>query len=224
MTNEGLHGSPGVSRSERKTADRFPGMGSRGCADRRGGMPAPAPHSLLPLCQQKGALSLQASSPSFLLKTPAFPPSQTRGTLPVDDGVLISPPGLPAVRCRCPLQLKTPWVPGGCQSGGAGLSAPDPDTPRGTGCPLSRLPSLARDSETLANFSELRFRNDVNMETWSFGKLSGVYFRNCFFQGIRLQGHFLQELRFNGNHNISLCASCNIKNKKKNLFFFPLEF
>ena len=57
------------------------------------------------------------------------------------------------------------------------------------------------------------------METWSFGKLSGVYFRNCFFQGIRLQGHFLQELRFNGNHNISLCASRNIKNKKK-IFFF----
>ena len=85
-----------------------------------GCQPPPPTHSCL--CQQKGALSLQASSPSFLLKTPAFPPSQTRGTLPVDDGVLISPPGLPAVRCRCPLQLKTPWVPGavsqevqGCQ-------------------------------------------------------------------------------------------------------------
>ena len=188
-------------------------------------MPAPRP-PLTPalLSAERLSLSQQASSQSFLLKTPAFPPSQTRGILAVDDGVLISPPGLPAVRCRCPLQLKTPWVPGGCQSGGAGLSAPDPDTPRGTGCPLSRLPSLARDSETLANFSELRFRNDLNMETWSFGKLSGVYFRNCFFQGITLQGHFLQKLRFNGNHNISLCASHNIKNKKKKSFFFPLEF
>lgn len=92
--------------------------------------------------------------------------------------------------------------------------------PWGTGCLLSRLPSLARDSETLANFSEFRFRNDLNMETWFFGKLSGVYFRNCFFQGLRLQGHFPQELHFNGNHNIFLCASHNIKKQTKKIFFF----
>ena len=87
-----------------------------------------------------------------------------RVTVPADDGVLISPPGFPAVRCRCPLQLKTPWVPGAVNQEVQGCQHPFLTRPWGTGCPLSRLPSLAQDSETLANFSELRFRNDPNMK------------------------------------------------------------
>lgn len=48
----------------------------------------------------------------------------------------------------------------------------------GHGLPPSRLPSLALDSETLANVSELRFRNDLNMGTLFLGKVCGVYFRD----------------------------------------------
>lgn len=121
MTSEGLPSSPGVSTSEKKTAgreaaDRFTGRGSHGCADPRGGMPgAPRPtHSCLSVSRQAcTTLSFPTDRlPEFPSKNPASPYSQMRGTLPADDSLLVSPPGFPLVRCRCPVQLKSPWVLG----------------------------------------------------------------------------------------------------------------